>query len=76
MKRFLKVSVLLVTSLFLVVSGVNTGLDRLSHSPTQSNFTQYDEKGTPVLSYTGDLSQMTPSLKRAFVTEFHYIHRS
>lgn len=76
MKRFLKVAVLLVLSLFLVVSGVNTGLDHLSRSPALSNFTQYDEKGAVVLTYSGDLKKYRPYIKRAAISEFHYVPRS
>ena len=56
MKRFLKISVLLVVSLFVLVSGVNATLDHYSHSITQSSFTLYNDKGV-VVAYTGDLTQ-------------------
>jgi hypothetical protein len=56
MKRFLKTLVLLIVSLFLVVSGVDKALDRLSHSVTQSSFTVYNGQGSVVLAYDGDLS--------------------
>jgi hypothetical protein len=76
MKRFLKTFALLIVSLFLVVSGVNTGLDHLSRSTALSNYTQYDDKGTLVLTYSGDLKQFKPSIKRAWASEFHYVPRS
>lgn len=56
MKQFLKTLVLLVVGLFLVVSGLNAGLNRLAHSVTQNSFTVYNEQGSVVLAYEGDLS--------------------
>jgi len=54
-KRFTKTFILLIISLFVLVSGVNVTLDRLSQSPTQSTYTFYNEKGVAVFAYTGDL---------------------
>ena len=56
MKRFLKTFSLLIFSLFLVVSGVNAALDHLSRSVAQNSFTVYDEQGSVVLAYDGDLN--------------------
>jgi hypothetical protein len=55
-KRFLKTFALLSLSLFLVASGVDAALDRLSHADTQNSFTVYNEQGSVVLAYDGDLS--------------------
>jgi hypothetical protein len=45
-----------MASLFLVASGVDAALDRLSHSVAQNSFTVYSERGSVVLAYEGDLS--------------------
>ena len=55
MKRFLKVLVILVTSLFLLASGLNATLDRLSHSASQNSFCLYNHQGDAVVTYNGDL---------------------
>ncbi|MEI9999514.1 MAG: hypothetical protein WDO13_10280 [Verrucomicrobiota bacterium] len=56
LKRFLKTLVLLVISLFVLVSGVNAALDQVSHSAAQSSIVVYNEKGQMVLAYDGDLN--------------------
>jgi|HubBroStandDraft_1064217.scaffolds.fasta_scaffold1207758_1 hypothetical protein len=56
MKRFLKVSVLLVVALFALVSGVDVTLDRMAKAETQSAFTYYDQKGQVVAYYSGNLA--------------------
>jgi sulfur relay (sulfurtransferase) complex TusBCD TusD component (DsrE family) len=55
-KRFLKTFSLLIVSLFLLVTGVDATLGHLSQSPTQSSFTVYNEQGSVILAYNGDLS--------------------
>jgi hypothetical protein len=55
-KRFLKTLALLIVSLFLLVSGVDAALDHLSHGVTQNSLTVYNEQGTVVLAYNGDMS--------------------
>jgi hypothetical protein len=55
-KRLLKTSALLFIGLFLLASGFNAALDRVSHCATQSSFTVYNEKGGVILAYDGDLS--------------------
>jgi hypothetical protein len=54
--RFIKIFTLLIISLFVVVSGVDAALDHLSRSPVQSMFTVYNQQGSIVLAYNGDLS--------------------
>jgi hypothetical protein len=76
MKRFLKTLGLLVLSLFLLVSGVDAGLDHLSRSATQSSFTLYNEKGDAIASYTGDLHVSKPVVKWGGISEIHIFHRS
>jgi hypothetical protein len=55
-KRFLKTLVFLVVALLLVVSGVDTALDRLAASPAQASYTLYGQNGRALLSYDGDLT--------------------
>jgi len=76
MKRFLKTLVLLVVSLFLVVSGVDTALGRLSHSATQNSFTEYNEQGHVVLAYSGDLSACKAYAKPYPVAVPSFLHRT
>jgi hypothetical protein len=75
-KRFLKTLALLIVSLFLVVSGVDAALDRLSHSVTQSSFTVYDEQGTAILAYDGDLSACKACLKPGQIAAPGFLHRT
>lgn len=76
MKRFIKTFVLLIVSLFLVVSGVDATLDRLSHSVTQSSFTVYNEQGGIVLAYDGDLSVCKAYAKPGSVAAPGFLHRT
>jgi hypothetical protein len=76
MKRFLKVFALLIVSLFALVSSVDATLDHITHSATQSSYTVYDEKGTPILAYTGDLRFCKSYVKPGRVVGLEYIHRS
>jgi hypothetical protein len=66
MKRFLKVFALLIISLFVLVSGVNTTLDRMAHAPSQGSFTVYSEKGQVLFAYSGNLknSPVSTSLQQ------------
>jgi hypothetical protein len=75
-KRFLKTLALLVVSLFLVVSGVDAALDHLSHSVTQNSFTVYDEEGTAVLAYDGDLNACKVFVKPGTVSAPGFLHRT
>jgi hypothetical protein len=75
-KRFLKTFVLLMVSLFLVVSGVDAALDHLSHSVTQNSFTVYNEQGSVVLAYDGDLSACKAYAKPGPVAAPGFLHRT
>jgi hypothetical protein len=75
-KRFLKTLVLLVVSLFLVVSGVDAALDHLSHANTQNSFTVYDEQGSVVLAYDGDLSVCKAYARPEPVAAPNFFHRT
>jgi hypothetical protein len=55
-KRFLQVATLLIIGLFVLVSGLDATLDHVARTPGQSSFTWYNEKGGPILAYSGDLS--------------------
>ena len=76
MKRFLKTLALLIVSLFLVASGVDAALDHLSHSPSQNSFTVYDEQGTVVLAYDGDLNGCKVCVKPSLVPAPFFLHRT
>ena len=71
MKRFLKTLALLMVSLFLVASGVDCALDRISHSMTQSAVTVYSEQGRVVLAYNGDLNAVKTGKPFIAPTFFH-----
>jgi hypothetical protein len=72
-KRFLKTLSLLVVSLFMLASGVDCALDRLSQSPTQSSVLVYNEQGHVVVAYNGDLN--SAKLNKPFVAPV-FFHRS
>lgn len=55
MKRFLKTLTFLSVGLFLLVSSVDTTLDHMSRSASQSTYTWYDAKGNVVFAYNGDI---------------------
>ncbi len=76
MKRSLKIFTLLIMSLFVVVSGVDSALDHMSRSVSQSNCTLYNEKGEIVAVYTGDLRVSRPGIKPEPVGLIHLLHRS
>ena len=76
MKRFLKISTLLVLSLFLVVSGVDRALDHMTRSVNQSSFTVYSEKGGVILAYDGDLSTCKAFTKPGPAVVPNFLHRT
>jgi len=76
MNRFLKTFALLVASLFIVVSGVDAALDHLSHSVTQNSFTVYNEHGTVILAYDGDLNACKAYAKPGSVAVPSFLHRT
>jgi hypothetical protein len=75
-KRFLKTLALLTVSLFLVASGVDAALDHLSHSVTQSSFTEYNECDRVILAYNGDLSAYKACTKPGPAAAPILLHRS
>jgi len=75
-KRVLITLVLLVVSLFVLVSGVDAALDHLSHSATQSSFALYNEKGAVVVAYNGDLSSYKAFAKPGPVAAPSFLHRT
>ncbi len=76
MKRFLKTLALLVASLFVVGSGVNAALDRLTHAPAQNSYTVYNADGIAVLAYRGDLSACRPYVRPEPATTPIFLHRT
>jgi hypothetical protein len=74
-KRFLKTLALLIISLFLVASGVNTALDRMAQLPREASFTIYNSGGLPILAYNGDLNQLKVCTRPALPTT-GILHRS
>jgi hypothetical protein len=75
-KRFLKTLAFVMVSLFVLVSGVDAALDHISHSVTQSSFTVYDEQGSVLFAYEGDLSDCKVCLKPSSVTTPTFLHRT
>jgi hypothetical protein len=75
-KRFIKTFALLIVSLFLVVSGVDKALDRLSHTGTENSFTVYNEQGRVVLAYNGDLNGCKAYAKPGLVAAPGFLHRT
>jgi hypothetical protein len=75
-KRFLKTLTLLVVSLFLVVSGVEAGLNHFSHSTTQNSLTAYNEQGVIILAYSGDLNACKAYAKPGPVAVPSFFHRT
>ncbi len=75
MKRFLKIFSLLIVSLFLLMSGVDAALDRLSHSAMQSSYSLYSETGDIVFAYNGDLGLCESYGKPSPITPRHFLPR-
>jgi hypothetical protein len=70
MKRFFKTLCLLLAALLLLLSGVDSALDRLAVAPEQGAFTFYNKKGETLFSYRGDLAfckLYTHSLRARFL---------
>ena len=77
MKRFFKTLTLLVVILFLLVSGVDTALDCITRTPTENSFTVYNESGTVVLAYNGDLNNCKTLVKSGItMPSFRFLHRT
>jgi len=76
-KRFLITLVLLVLSLFALVSGVNAALDRMTQSSAQNSVVIYDEQGNALYAYNGNLNDCTVCLRpSAGLTGPHFLHRT
>jgi hypothetical protein len=54
MKRFVKTFATLMGVLLLLITGVNTALDRVAASPAQGSFVYYSGKGRPLYVYNGN----------------------
>lgn len=77
MKRFLKTLVLLVISLFVLVSGVDAALDHLSRSGNQNFLAVMSDKGNVVMAYTGDINSCKAVGKAsAQLFPFRFLHRT
>jgi hypothetical protein len=78
-KRFLKTFVLLVVSLFALISGVDTALAHYSISHTKNSLVVYNESGTAVLAFEGDLGDCKILTVKATGVQgpaFHLLHRT
>jgi hypothetical protein len=75
-KRFITTFGLVVGSLFVVVSGVNTALDHLAHSGSENSFTVYNEKGSVLLAYEGNLNFCKAFTKPYFIAAPTFLHRT
>ncbi len=71
MNRFLKTSLVLVVSIFALVSGVDCTLDHMSRSASQSSFNWYNDQGQSVVSYQGNLTECRPFVKPIAGTALH-----
>ncbi len=76
MNRFLKTFGILVVSLFLLASGLDVALDHLTRSSAQNSFTVYNEKGTVLLTYNGDLNSCKDFDKPVAVIVPRFLHRT
>jgi hypothetical protein len=75
-KRFLKVLVLLVVSLFMLMSGVDATLDHLTRLLSQCSYTLYDERGDILGSYTGNLALCPIGIRPYQPTQSNYLRRT
>jgi hypothetical protein len=62
-KRFILSLVLLILALAAMATGVNAALDHLSKSPAQNSVVIYDEHGTALYAYSGNLANCTVTLR-------------
>ena len=62
-KRFLLILVLLTLSLFALVTGVNAALDHMSRSSIQNSVVIYDDHGTALYAYNGNLAKCNVTLR-------------
>lgn len=79
MKRFLKTLSFLIIGLFALVSGVNSALDRLSGHTSKSSLVVYDDKGTTVVAYQGNLDECKMLVAKSGMLSqpfIHFLHRT
>ena len=76
MNRFFKTFGILVVGLFLLATGLDVALDHLSRSMAQSSFTVYNEQGTVLLAYNGDLAACKSLDKPSAVVAPRFLHRT
>jgi ADP-heptose:LPS heptosyltransferase len=62
-KRFFLSLVLLILALSALAIGVNAALDHLSKSSAQNSVVIYDDHGTALYAYTGNLAKCTVTLR-------------
>jgi hypothetical protein len=62
-KRFLLSLGLLILTLAALATGVNAALDHLSKSSAQNSVVIYDEHGTALYAYSGNLANCTVTLR-------------
>lgn len=76
MKKFLKTFGLLMLGMFVLVSGIDSALDRVSSLPQHSCYTIYNEKGDVVIDYVGDLSLCKVYAKPVTTVRTEFVHRT
>ena len=76
MKRFLLTFAVLMASLILVMLGFDAALDHMAQTPAQSSFIAYNEQGTVILAYTGDLNDAKVTPKPVSGVMPHFLHRT
>ena len=76
MKKFFKTFALLLLGMFLLVSGMDAGLGRLSASAQQGSFTVYNERGETVFAYNGDLNACRALAKPSVNWAPRFLHRT
>jgi hypothetical protein len=62
-QRFILSLGLLILTLSALATGVNAALDHLSKSPAQNSVVIYDEHGTALYAYSGNLANCTVTLR-------------
>jgi hypothetical protein len=77
-KRSLKIFSLLIVCLFALVTGVNSALAHYSDVHAKNSLVVYNESGTAVLAFEGDLSDCKVLSAKPPVAgqPFHFLHRT
>jgi hypothetical protein len=70
-KRFLLTLGLLIVTLSALATGVNAALDHLTKSPAQNSVVIYDEHGTALYAYNGNLANCAVTLHPSAATVGH-----